>query len=566
MGLKPLNILLVEDQASDAMLVRQALKEVLLMGSKIEQASCLEDALNLLRALHFDVLLLDLGLPDSIGLEGLRRIKELRVDLPVLILTGHDDADIAIEAVQAGAQDYIYKGKIDNYNLPRALEYAIERNRLLQDVEDKIKAVQEAQSKVIELYSNVVQELKMASQIQSYFLPRSMIMEKEIHFCSYYSPSSRVGGDLYDIIRVSDSQYYVSIGDISGHGVQAALLMTAIRSILGMLIESSKNKSGLSEMANNLNEILSQRLLKNNYMTLILGLIDLDKKEFRYMNAGHPPVLSFDIKNKTIILHPSAGSIPIGWDAKVPYKPEDESIIQLIPETVYMLYTDGLFECEDQNKEQLGIEGLTKVMESGFQVDNCLLYPHKLTSKMEEMKYEMAMDDFAILSFQPWPETEKRIYLFYSSSSDTFQTHWSLRSRLFASYQSVESLGKECEQQTLRWSGDPLYSSQVELLVNEYLNNIIQHGIKERETDAVIVELSYDEGVVIRFIDEGKAWMPDIQPGEKMDITYSNNFLDLPESGWGMKIVQSQSSAFQRKRYDRYNETIIKVKKNENPF
>jgi serine phosphatase RsbU (regulator of sigma subunit)/anti-sigma regulatory factor (Ser/Thr protein kinase) len=565
MGIKPLRILLVEDQPTDVMLIRHALREILEEGGRIEESGTLSDALDILGYSQFDVLLLDLGLPDSTGLEGLKRIKEKQINLPILILTGHDDAEIAIEAVQIGAQDYIYKGKIDNYNLPRAIDYAIERYRLLQDVEDKIKAVQEAQSQVVELYSNIVQELKMASEIQSYFLPRNIILEKYINFCSHYSPSSRVGGDLYDISRVSDSKYYIGIGDISGHGVQAALLMTAIRSILGMLVETGKNISGLADMANRLNEILCQRLLKNNYMTLILGVIDLDKQEFRYLNAGHPPVISYERERGSAILHQSSGSIPIGWDTKVKYKPEDESVIQLKPGSIFILYTDGLFECENSSKEQLGIDGLMKIINTQMDVDDCLLYPHKLKARMEELSYEMGMDDYAVLTFQPWPETEKRRYLFYSSRSDILQTHWSLRNMPYATYHSVEVLGKACEQIALQWTGDSLYSSQVELLVNEYLNNIIQHGIGDKEADAVVVELAYHDGIKIRFIDEGKPWSPDIHPGTMEDISYSKNYIELPESGWGMKIVQSQSSAFERKRYDKYNETVIKVKKTEKP-
>lgn len=125
-----IKLLLVEDNPADARLVQELLAEV--ANSQyihFHKTSTLKDALEILYNNDFDVLLIDLGLPDSQGLETLNQIQSVRPSLPVVVLSGHNDEDVALEAVQAGAQDYLVKGQGDGNLLARSLYYAIERKR-----------------------------------------------------------------------------------------------------------------------------------------------------------------------------------------------------------------------------------------------------------------------------------------------------------------------------------------------------------------------------------------------------------------------------------------------------
>lgn len=125
-------VLLVEHIPSDTLWVKKAL--VGKRGAKVEliHAECLSAGLEKLEGVTVDVILLDLMLPDSQGLDTFHRIKALAPDIPILILSGVVDEALAVEAVQLGAQDYLVKGSIDMESLNRAIRYSIERTRSQQ--------------------------------------------------------------------------------------------------------------------------------------------------------------------------------------------------------------------------------------------------------------------------------------------------------------------------------------------------------------------------------------------------------------------------------------------------
>jgi two-component system, cell cycle response regulator len=127
-------VLLVEDNGGDARLAQIALSEMARIKTDVESVTCLGDAITALNAFPHDIVLLDLSLPDSFGIDTLVRLRAETPDVPVIVLTGHDDDDISIAAMEAGAQDYIEKSRLDTSTLTRAIRYARERHRLLAEL------------------------------------------------------------------------------------------------------------------------------------------------------------------------------------------------------------------------------------------------------------------------------------------------------------------------------------------------------------------------------------------------------------------------------------------------
>jgi diguanylate cyclase (GGDEF)-like protein/PAS domain S-box-containing protein len=123
-------VLLVEDDPSDAHLARQALRASAEPFFEVVWVVTLAEAIQALRRDKFDVLLLDLSLPDSAGLSTVNAVRQEAHDLPIVVLTGHDDPDFAVQAVEAGAQDYLIKGRFDSDALVRVIRYSIERKQL----------------------------------------------------------------------------------------------------------------------------------------------------------------------------------------------------------------------------------------------------------------------------------------------------------------------------------------------------------------------------------------------------------------------------------------------------
>jgi two-component system cell cycle response regulator len=140
---RPIRVLLIEDNPGDARLVRELLTEewdrfgIVLAGS-------MREALDRLAAESFDVVLLDLSLPDSQGFGTISSIRAQVPAMPLIVLTGFDDADFAVAAVEAGAQDFLVKGQFEGGTIRRAIRYAITRRTLEEQVrlsEERLKGI-----------------------------------------------------------------------------------------------------------------------------------------------------------------------------------------------------------------------------------------------------------------------------------------------------------------------------------------------------------------------------------------------------------------------------------------
>src|ERR1017187_7984748 len=139
MDLAPLKILLVEDSPSDAALLQESLTQSGLERFEFTHAECWADAAKKLRQGQFDVMLLDLSLPDSTGRDTFLQARAAAPHLPIVVLTGVEDEVVSLDAVRHGIQDYLVKGQADGRQTARAIRYAIER-KLLEEALQKIQA------------------------------------------------------------------------------------------------------------------------------------------------------------------------------------------------------------------------------------------------------------------------------------------------------------------------------------------------------------------------------------------------------------------------------------------
>lgn len=130
-------LLLVEDNAGDAFLITEQLNASSQPHVDVVHVEQLDAALYELQAQRYDAVLLDLGLPDSIGVESVRRLTEVHSHLPIVVLTG-EDADIAVRAIEAGAQDYLNKGVFSAHGLLKSVLYAVERCRWQEQLQQLV--------------------------------------------------------------------------------------------------------------------------------------------------------------------------------------------------------------------------------------------------------------------------------------------------------------------------------------------------------------------------------------------------------------------------------------------
>jgi signal transduction histidine kinase len=153
----PVKVLLVEDNPGDARLTIEALKEAGTHRFAVTHVERLADAQTRLRDEPFDLVLLDLSLPDAKGLSTVRRVEGADPSIPIVVLSGFDNETLALEAVQAGAQDYLVKGESSGETIARAIRYAIERKRgekLLFEAKENAESASKAKSEFLATMSH----------------------------------------------------------------------------------------------------------------------------------------------------------------------------------------------------------------------------------------------------------------------------------------------------------------------------------------------------------------------------------------------------------------------------
>ncbi len=149
----PINILLIEDSPEDAVIIREMLRDTNIQFN-LKHINKLKKGFEMLFNENFDVILLDLNLPDSWGFDTFIRTYDQASETPIVILSGFDDEEIAVTAVREGAQDYMIKGEIDGKLLSRSIYYAIER----KEIEKELMKTHNDLRKLIEWHEEELKE------------------------------------------------------------------------------------------------------------------------------------------------------------------------------------------------------------------------------------------------------------------------------------------------------------------------------------------------------------------------------------------------------------------------
>src|ERR1700712_1876531 len=210
-----LRVLLVEDDDGDAFLFEELLRDADLVV-EVARERTVASAERLLPA-DVACVVLDLGRPDADGLAALHRLREAAPGVPMLVLTGLSDTARGLEAVAAGAQDYLVKGRVDGELLARSIRYAVERQRA-EEVQAQLRA------------ANLTAEEN--ARLERGLLPRPLVTDPAVAVDSGYRPGREralLGGDFYDVVEAADGTLHAVIGDVCGHDPDAAALGVCLR-------------------------------------------------------------------------------------------------------------------------------------------------------------------------------------------------------------------------------------------------------------------------------------------------------------------------------------------------
>lgn len=260
-----LKVLVVEDSIAFATLVIAQLNRGLEVAHEVEHVVRVDEGVSALRRDSFDLIILDMHLPDASGLDTFAAIHGAGPNVPIVILSSDDTEELAMEAVRLGAQDYLIKGADDSNKLMWSIKFAIERKKRL----------------------HAEGELQAARRIQQSLLPACdpVLKGYDVHGAMF--PAVETAGDYFDYIvpitALGDDVYGIVVGDVSGHGLGAAMVMAETRGCLNSFAMLESDLARLLELTNRI--VVRNR--NEHLVTLFIGYIDRQARRFRYAAAGH---------------------------------------------------------------------------------------------------------------------------------------------------------------------------------------------------------------------------------------------------------------------------------------
>ena len=238
-------------------------------------------------------------------------------------------------------------------------------------------------------------ELLAARQIQLGALPARNARLVHLSIAATLTPASYVGGDLFDYQELDDQSLYFAIGDVSGKGVPAALLMSSTRMLLRSKLQSERDPCAL---VREINRSFLEDGDSMQFITLIVGIINQETGEVIYCNAGHPP--PFIVQTSGITELESEGNLAAGVL-------EDEefvcSITRLNPGEILLLVSDGITE-EIQNNTMFGSEGIIRTVKNSIPLTPDSLVQELVNSVQSWMNELPLSDDCTILAIGYYPD------------------------------------------------------------------------------------------------------------------------------------------------------------------
>ncbi|WP_067797854.1 PP2C family protein-serine/threonine phosphatase [Actinomadura formosensis] len=372
------HLLLVEDDPGDAFLFEELLTEAQ-PGLRITVATTLREAVDALRP-EIQCVIVDLSLPDAQGLDALREVRTHAPATAVLVLTGLADAHVGVEAVAAGAQDYLVKQDVDGALLTRAISYAIERKR-----------ADESERQLVEARALSRENARLERGL----LPVPILNDGTLRHHTRYRPGrdrALLGGDFHDTVETADGSVHAVIGDVSGHGADEASLGVRLRMAWRTLVLSGHTGGRLLDTLDTV--LQHERWAEEIFTTVCMVTIAPDRRSARVYQAGHPRPLFFTPGGVEPLPDeprgPALGLLPgADWPAVD---------LELGDSWGLMLYTDGLIEGRAGDGGYLDLPGLmelAKIAHGDGRRGDVLI--DGLIAEAERLNGGILSDDLAVL-------------------------------------------------------------------------------------------------------------------------------------------------------------------------
>ena len=527
----------MDSDTVNLLLLEEALKS---KGIDIDCCSVGDEAIELVKKNNYDIILLDIVMPDMDGFELRRLIREQDQYVPIIYLTAiidtvHNDL---LEKISADQATYYMKKPFDV-------------NRLIEMIKNLVKNYR-SEDKTRKYYTTLEGNLDLASGVQSLLLPNWIRTEDDCIMSSLYRPAYKVSGDIFELIKISPGRYFVLLGDIAGHGIQAALYMSAIQALIRTIITVSDDNIKIDDILNRLNTFFCVDMQKKNYMTCLVAIFDFKINKLQFISAGHLSFFMHDAKSGGVeLLNPeNKGSIPVGWVDDYEFNCKTEAVeLDFEDDSSFFGITDGIIEMSTEDGRVLGVENFSLMLEKSAAATIAPLVPYHVCDAIKNAGYDVIEDDVCMIMIKKNQNAKKA------------KTHLHLTSMPTVSH--TDMLGIECEDFIMKNTGDERLAVEIELLLSEFLNNILMHGLEKRRDEGpkILVDLKINEKeVILNVWDKGKPWKFNTAK-IKIDENIWDDNNKLATAGRGMAIIKDIAEKIECRRYGDLNETSFVIKR-----
>jgi serine phosphatase RsbU (regulator of sigma subunit) len=332
-----LHLLVVEAASSPRLVENWLLASGMAEAMNVERTESLADALDILAETTPDLILLDLHLADGEGLAVFRALQRAASQTPIVIMSGALDEDLARTAVREGAQDYVVKADHQHNPLLNSLRLALERMRRQQ-----LEA----------LLRNAGEQLAIAQSVQEHLYPEAPPELPGFDIAGHCIAGEGIAGDYFDYLPLQNATGIV-VGDVMGHGYDAALVMAGVRGVLRALAHTYTD---VGELLLRANRVLAPDLAER-FVTVLFTAIDPVTPALHFAAAGHAGFLLDGEGQIKARLQATAPPLGVGDPATL-----SSDSAQLEPGDLLLLYTDGVSESSDPAGALFGDEGVLRVI------------------------------------------------------------------------------------------------------------------------------------------------------------------------------------------------------------
>jgi sigma-B regulation protein RsbU (phosphoserine phosphatase) len=359
-------VLVADDQAD----VLEALRWLLTgEGYDPEFVNSTDAVLERLRAGSFDLLLMDLNYSrdTTSGREGLELIPQVRAcdaAMPIVVMTGWGSVDTAVEAMRRGAKSFVQKPWEDE-----ALLEILQR-----EIEDaRASTRRDAKQQ---------RELEEARLIQRGLLPTTMPKIAGLTLSSSWRPANGVGGDCFDALTFGEHAVGLSIADVAGKGVPAALLMSNLQAAVRAFAQDGTPPASVCA---SVNRLLCRNMASGRFVTFCYTRIDIAARRLSYSNAGHNPPLLIRADGSMERLSPGGTVLGV-----FPENAYEQGELLLAPDDRLVFYTDGISESRNAAGEEFTDDGVADLAGRHRALDADAMLAAMLTDieRFNEGKYE----------------------------------------------------------------------------------------------------------------------------------------------------------------------------------